>query len=98
LLTRVFAEELADLADRTDLHELWAAGGPRTRAIIDPLSRAVVTALSGGDARVDLDAARRTFNQYRVVDPSGFGAVSRRPLRRIIDVLDQLSRSPSGMR
>jgi hypothetical protein len=96
LLTRVFAEELADLADRTDLHEPWAAGGPRTRAIIDPLSRAVVTALSGGDGRVDLDAARRNFNQYRVVDPSGFGAVSRRPLRRIIDALDQLSPSPSG--
>ena len=51
MLTQVFAEGLADLADRTDLHEPWAAGGPRTRAIVDPLSRAVVTGLNGGDAR-----------------------------------------------
>jgi Aromatic acid exporter family member 1 len=96
LLTRVFAEELADLAHRTDLHEPWAASGPRTRDVVDPLSRAVVAALSGGDATADVRATRAAFDRYRTADPSGFGAVSRRPLRRIVDALDQLSAVPSG--
>ena len=96
LLTRVFAEELVDLAHRADLHSQWAASGPRTRAVIDPLARAVTLALNGADARTELSAASNALDALHVEDPSGFGAVSRRPLRRIAEALEQLSATQSG--
>jgi hypothetical protein len=96
LLTRVFAEELVDLAHRADLQSQWAASGRRIRAVVDPLARAVTAALNGADARTELSAANSALDALHVEDPSGFGSVSRRPLRRIAETLEQLSVTQSG--
>jgi hypothetical protein len=94
-LTRLFAGELVDLADRADLHAQWAGSGPRTRAIIEPLAQAMTVALNGRDARAELRAVHNALHAEHVEDPSGIGAVLRRPLRRMADALDQLSASPT---
>ena len=52
----------------------------------------------GGDrcASAELSEARNALDAHRVEDPSGFGAVSRRPLRRIVDALGQLNPAEVG--
>jgi hypothetical protein len=83
-MARLFVDELRELATREDTAAWWAACGPPITRTVDPLATAVGARLSGAPDPTAEGAARAALLDYAAADPSRFGVVVRRPLRRAL--------------
>ncbi len=89
-LTVVHIADLVELRDRDDVRDWWEAAQPHVREILTPLADAAGARLAGAPAAAPLAAADAAIRDFSSADATMLGAIVRRPLKRILAILEGL--------
>lgn len=85
--TRLFVDELTEMAGRPDARTWWSTSGLLTAQVAGPLADVVEARLGGRSDDDAEDRARAALLRHIDADGSRFGTVIRRPLRRVLLLL-----------
>ncbi|MGD9570671.1 MAG: aromatic acid exporter family protein [Thermoleophilia bacterium] len=86
----VHVADVLEMRDRDDAREWWGTAAPHVREILPPLAEATAARLAGAPAAAPLAAAGAAIDRFSAADGSMLGAIVRRPLKRILAILEGL--------
>lgn len=87
---RLYADDVAELAGRPDVRDWWERTRASTRAVVLALAEAVAAPL-GGHPSSGTGAVDALLAAHQEADPTRYGAIVRRPLRRIAATIARLT-------